>query len=150
MARQDTDWQALARLVGGARWAEDTALATVAGRRAHEDAIEAQIAEWTRQHEADAIEALLQGIGVPAHVVMGTGEIIADRHNAACGQIIRLPHPLMGETVFDAARYGLSETPARYGRTAPTFGRDTAHILGDILGYDAGWIAALDAQGALR
>ena len=64
--------------------------------------------------------------------------------------IIHLPHPLMGETVFDAARYRLTETPARYERPAPWFGRDTAHILGTILGYDQHRIETLAAAGALQ
>ena len=33
------------------------------------DAIDAAIAEWTRDKESDAIEAMLQSVGIPAHIV---------------------------------------------------------------------------------
>ena len=150
VARDDADWQRLARLIGGDALADEPKFADLAGRKLHENELEECIARWTRQFDAQLIEELLQGHDIPAHVVASTEDIIKDSQLLARDHIIRLPHPLMGQTVFDAARYQLSETPARYDRPAPHFGRDTAHVLGTILGYDADRIETLTAAGALQ
>jgi benzylsuccinate CoA-transferase BbsF subunit len=60
-----------------------------------------------------------------------------------------LDHPLMGRAIVEASHYRLSETPAQYLRAAPIYGRDNAHVLSDILGYDDAKIAELAEAGAL-
>lgn len=149
-ARDDAEWARLARLVGGEALAGDPRFATLAARRENEDALEALLSVWTATREAEIIEEALQAEGIPAHVVAMSEDIIADAHLAARGQIVRLPHPIMGETLFDAARYRLSGTPARYPRPAPHSGRDTHYVLRDILGYSEDRIAALDAADVLK
>ena len=55
----------------------------------------------------------------------------------------------MGETLFESARFRLSDTPAQYERAAPTFGRDNEYVLREILGYSYDRIAALRESAAL-
>ena len=147
-ARDDAEWAKLAGLIGGE--ALDPALATLAGRKADEDRVEALVEAWTNGQTATAVETRLQALGVPAHVAAATQDMVADPQLAARGHFVRLPHPLGGESVVDASRYRLSETPARYVRAAPHFGRDSRLVLADMLGYGEDRIAALEAAGALR
>lgn len=149
VARDDAEWRRLAGHVGGAALAVDPRFATLALRKQHEDALEAVLSAWAAGLPAAGIESRLQALGVPAAVVAGTEEFCADPQLQARGHFVRLPHPLMGESVFENSRYGLSATPARFERTAPTFGRDNAWVLGTLLGYDAARIEALAAAGAL-
>lgn len=149
VARDDGEWRRLAGAVGGAVLAADARFVTLEARKANEDALEARLGEWTASREAAAIERELQALGVPAHVVAGSDEFCSDPQLLSRGHFVRLPHPLTGESVFENSRYLLSETPARFERTAPTFGRDNAWVLGTLLGYDAARIEALAAAGAL-
>lgn len=146
-ARTDAEWAALARLIGGE--ALDARFATLAGRKADEAALEALVGAWTAARPGADIETALQAIGVPVHLAVGTEDFMADPQLEARGHFVRLPHPLMGEAVIEASRYRLSETPARYERAAPVYGRDNDQVLADFLGYDSARIAALRADGVL-
>ena len=93
--------------------------------------------------------ANLQALGVPAHIVSSPMDYVSDPQLLARGQFVRLPHPQIGETVFESARYRLSETPARYERCAPHIGRDSEYVLRELLGWLPERIAALKETGAL-
>jgi crotonobetainyl-CoA:carnitine CoA-transferase CaiB-like acyl-CoA transferase len=149
VARDNDEWFALATMLGGARLAEDPRFKTLEGRKANEDALEQIVGAWTRTRDALSIEVQLQAEGVPAYVVASTDEFVTDPQLRAQHHIQRLPHPLGGESVFEAARYHLADTPATYERPAPHFGRDNEYVLGQVLGYDAERIASLVACGAL-
>jgi crotonobetainyl-CoA:carnitine CoA-transferase CaiB-like acyl-CoA transferase len=148
-ARDDDEWRRLASLIGRAALAEDPRFVSLNARKANEDALEAIVAAWAADRDAAEIERTLQAAGVPAHVVADTHDVVADPQLGRLGAIVRLPHPRFGETVFDAARFRMSETPALYERTAPTFGRDNDHVLAVLLDYAQDRIDALKAAGAL-
>lgn len=147
--RDDAEWRRLAGLIGGDTLAADEHFLTLAGRKANEDALEAIVAAWTAARTPHAVEALLQAGGIPAHVAASSADFVNDPHLVARGHLIRLPHPLMGESVVEGPRFILSETPGRPATCAPTFGRDEQHILADLLGYDGARIAALHQAGVL-
>ncbi|GGC57510.1 CaiB/BaiF CoA transferase family protein [Chelatococcus reniformis] len=148
VARTDAEWSRLAALMGGD--ALDAAFATLAGRKDQEQRLEAIVAAWTRRRHAHDVEGALQALGVPAHQASTSADIVADPQLAAREHFVHLPHELGGESIVDASRYRLSETPATYDRAAPHFGRDAGYVLGDLLGYDAGRIEKLNEAGVLR
>jgi crotonobetainyl-CoA:carnitine CoA-transferase CaiB-like acyl-CoA transferase len=150
VARSDAEWLSLANIIGEGQLASDRRFATLAGRKENEDALEQVVADWTATRSAQSIEIQLQAAGVPAYVVASTDEFVADVQLEAQGHIRRLSHPLGGDSVFEAARYDLSETPAQYERSAPHFGRDNDYILGELLSYSAGRITELTNSGALN
>jgi crotonobetainyl-CoA:carnitine CoA-transferase CaiB-like acyl-CoA transferase len=148
VARTDDEWARLARLIGAE--ALHTDFATLAGRKANEDRLEAIVEAWTRGHTAGEVEDELQALGIPAHKASTSVDMVRDPQLQALGHFVRLPHPLGGESVFDASRYRLSETPAEYRRPAPHFGRDARKVLVDLLRYDEDRVADLEAAGVLR
>jgi crotonobetainyl-CoA:carnitine CoA-transferase CaiB-like acyl-CoA transferase len=149
VARDDDDWRRLASTVGGSELAVDARFSTFHARKSNEDALDALIGAWTASRDAHAIESLLQAAGIPAHVAAASEDFVRDEHLQARGHFVRLPHPLMGESVVEASRYQLSETPATFERCAPMFGRDNDYVLGELLGYSAERIADLRDGGAL-
>jgi crotonobetainyl-CoA:carnitine CoA-transferase CaiB-like acyl-CoA transferase len=149
-ARGDDEWRTLAGVIGGSALAADERFATLAERKRHEDELEALVGAWAAKRGACEIEARLQGLGVAAHAVVGSEDFVHDPQLHARGHFVRLPHPLMGESVFESARYRLEDTPAAYVRTAPTFGRDADEVLGHVLGYDDAKVEDLRARGILQ
>jgi crotonobetainyl-CoA:carnitine CoA-transferase CaiB-like acyl-CoA transferase len=147
--RSDAEWQVLANVIGGNDLAQDPRFADLAARKLHEDALEGIVGCWTMARPAADVEDILQSVGIPAHRVADTYDVVADPQLAHRESIVRLPHPNGWESVIDAARFSLSETPAQYRRAAPTFGQDNDHVLRDILNYPQERIDALRDAGAL-
>ena len=148
-ARDDAEWSALATILGVPQLGADPRFRTLDARKANEDELEALLAAWTAKREPHAVERELQAAGVPCHVVASSEEFVADPQLRAQGHLRTMAHPLGGESVFEAARYDLSDTPAAYQRSAPYFGRDNERVLGEFLGYGAERMASLAACGAL-
>jgi crotonobetainyl-CoA:carnitine CoA-transferase CaiB-like acyl-CoA transferase len=144
--RDDADWRTLAQRIG----VDDERFFTAAGRVAHADELDELVATWTAKRSAAEVERLLQSAGVPAHVALASDTALADDQLVARGHFVELEHELYRKTVVQGPRYRLSRTPAVVDRAAPTLGRDTDHVLRDLLGYDDERIAALDEIGALE
>lgn len=149
VARDDAEWTRLAAVMGQPHLAQDPRFATLASRKANEDALETIVADWTQRQHAEDVERDLQAQSIPAHVVASSGQFVSDPQLLARGHFVRLPHPLMGEAVVESARYRLSDTPACYDRCAPSPGRDNDYVLREFLGYSPERIAALRESGAL-
>jgi crotonobetainyl-CoA:carnitine CoA-transferase CaiB-like acyl-CoA transferase len=148
--RSDDEWVRLAGLIGGPNLAADARFASTAARLARTDELDKLLNEWTAQRSASEVEELLQDRGIPAHKVQTSRDFADDPQLQHLGHLVRLEHPLHGETVVEASRFRLSRTPAVTDRCAPTYGRDTHLVLRDILGYDDERIAALTEIGALE
>ena len=146
--RDDSDWARLAPLIGGD--ALDGKWATFEARKRHEGRIDDLVTSWTSSRLSEDLAALLQSVGVPAHVVASSADMVADPHLIAREHFIRLPHERGGVSVIEASRYTLSRTPATYVRTAPSYGRDNSHVLESFLRYDGGRIDRLEAAGAIN
>ena len=148
VASSDAEWARLAELIGGE--ALDGVFSALAGRQAEEDRLEALIEAWTSTRDVSDLERELQALGVAAHRAADSADMVGDPQLVARGHFVSMPHPLGGKCVIEASRFQLSETPARYARPAPHFGRDTREVLQVILGYGEDRVATLNAAGALR
>jgi crotonobetainyl-CoA:carnitine CoA-transferase CaiB-like acyl-CoA transferase len=130
--------------------AADPRFATATARRLHEDALDAEVAAWTRRHAAAVIERRLQAHGVAASAVQDSAALCADPQLRHRGHFLTLRHPELGSTTIEASRVRLSRTPARHPEMAPTYGADTARVLTELLGYDETRVTELVASGVLE
>ncbi|MGH1425370.1 MAG: CoA transferase [Pseudooceanicola sp.] len=147
-ARNDEDWARLAQEIGSPL-ADDAALRTREGRKANEARIDAVISDWCAGQHSTEVEHRLQAIGVPAHIAASADDIYADEQIKVWEHFVKVPRGTGEDSVVEACRWHLSRTPASPQRASPEYGRDNGHVLGEILGYDAARIAALDEAGAL-
>ena len=148
--RDERDWERLCAVMRRPDLATDLRFADLAARKTHEDALDAIVAEWTRDYEGADLERVLLAQGAPAAVLRTTADALRDPQLQHRGHWVTFPDPVHGKRTVEATRFRLSATPARYVRSAPSFGRDTDPILRDILGYDDDRIALLAASGALE
>lgn len=149
-ARNDAEWQSLACLIGGDALAADPRWATLAQRKADEDALEARVGAWCARHTAHDAQQVLQAAGVAAHMAASSRSMIDDPQLRLRGHFVALAHPLMGVSTVEASRYRLSETPGGPERCAPTYGRDNDAVLRGLLGYGDAEIEALEGAGVLN
>jgi crotonobetainyl-CoA:carnitine CoA-transferase CaiB-like acyl-CoA transferase len=128
----DTAWRALATAIGRADLGADPELASVAGRKAREDEIEAAIAAWAANKDPREAALQLQGARVAASAVIPTHELFPDPHLQDCGY-----WALQFRAYIDD--HFTPEAPFRYDgarppvvRPAPTIGEHTEEVLAEL------------------
>ena len=147
--RDNADWSRLCMALGQPGLADDARYADAESRLASADELNALLSEWCAARSAFETERILQAINVPAHAVQNSATCIADLQLQHRGHFVTLDHPVHGQTVVEAAKGYLSETPPSYRSAAPTIGRDNDLVLREILGYDDEQIAQLAIADAL-
>jgi crotonobetainyl-CoA:carnitine CoA-transferase CaiB-like acyl-CoA transferase len=142
-------WEGLTRALEQPQWLEDERFKTPALR--HEN-VEARL-QLTQdvligRSSADWLDRLTRA-DVPCAPVLTRTEVIRHPHVQAMGIVEEVEHPKAGRLrqARNAARF--SKTPASIRRAAPGLGEHTAEVLAE-LGYSAGEIAEMRAQGALN
>ncbi|MER3421182.1 MAG: hypothetical protein C4290_11975 [Chloroflexota bacterium] len=146
----EAQWRALCEVTGHPEWAADPRFATLNERIAHAEALDALLAAWTAPRDAEEIERLLQGAGVPVHRVATSADCFADPQLAHRGHFVTVEHPELGPVPVENSRLRLSRTPARIAWAGPTFGQHNDQVLREILGLSDEEIAHLVTAGALE
>jgi crotonobetainyl-CoA:carnitine CoA-transferase CaiB-like acyl-CoA transferase len=138
--RDDTDWQGFLAVTGLA--ARD--------RFAGEDALDAEIAAWTRTRDKYAVADALQARGVPVEAVQKPVERIdRDPFTAAWGLWPTVHHEAMGEVRVDGIPVHFSETDWRIEHAAPVLGQHNDEVYGGLLGLSARELDDLRADGVI-
>ena len=148
----DGEWRALCEVAKQPAWARDDRFATLAGRLANQDALDALVGQWTRGQDARQLMLALQKAGVPAGVCQTTEE--------RCEHDPQLKHLewLTEVTGTKIGRWPVAEVPVklsgspayaggRIDRGAPCYGEDNEYVYGELLGMTTREIADLAADG---
>jgi crotonobetainyl-CoA:carnitine CoA-transferase CaiB-like acyl-CoA transferase len=142
--RDDTEWQALARVLGQDG---DPRFATAQGRLAHREELDRLLTQWLASCNADETADRLQQAGVCAHVSWNMQDIASDPH-------LREREALTEVSAPDIPKRLAVGAPARFGRTddvgirrlTPTLGQDEDYVFGELLGLDSAQRADLEAR----
>jgi crotonobetainyl-CoA:carnitine CoA-transferase CaiB-like acyl-CoA transferase len=146
----DAEWRRLAEALGRPEWVEDPRLATVQGRKAHEDSLEARVSDWTRQRDRDEVVNALRNADVRVYPVNSMADLFTDPRLQARKTWRPIEHPVQGKIHAAAPPFTLMSTPPRLERPAPSLGGDNDYVLGEILGLSAADIEELARQGILE
>jgi crotonobetainyl-CoA:carnitine CoA-transferase CaiB-like acyl-CoA transferase len=147
--RDDDEWRRLAACMEAPELGSDPRFATLAARKANEDALEALITDWTRTRQDAAVVARLQAARIPAAVAMTNKDLAEDEDLRRSGFHVYREHPEVGRRLHLGIPWQMSDTPCRVQRAAPCLGEHTDDVLRRVLGYDEAKIAALRASGVL-
>lgn len=148
-AADDVQWRALAETIGRPDLAADPALATLAGRRQHEDAIEAAITTWSRGRTADEVMMALQRQGVAAGVVRSPLDLLEDPHLKARGFWQWIDRAYVGRHPQPSPAYRENDQTYRIDHPAPTLGQHNIDVLCGILGLPNDEIVRLSEAGVI-
>jgi crotonobetainyl-CoA:carnitine CoA-transferase CaiB-like acyl-CoA transferase len=143
----DDAWRALAERLG---LAGDGRFATLAGRKEHEDEIEARVSAWTATRTRAEIADELQAIGVEAVPVQDFGDMHDDPQLALRDHFEPHTHAFLGPRLYERNGFRLSDSPGGYDQSGPTLGQDQAWVLHEVLGCTDGEVAALRESGAVE
>jgi crotonobetainyl-CoA:carnitine CoA-transferase CaiB-like acyl-CoA transferase len=142
----DDAWSRCARVLG----IPDASYATVAGRLAARDVLDALVAAWTREREPEEAARLLQEAGVSAMSVTHGEALRDDPHLTARDALPTVTHPDMGPTRHSGNPIRFSRTPITTAGPAPRLGEHTADVLARWLGIDAAEARKLLDDGTCR
>jgi crotonobetainyl-CoA:carnitine CoA-transferase CaiB-like acyl-CoA transferase len=143
----DAQWVALVGVLGNPAWAAEPALARVAGRKANEDAIDAEIARWTAARRHVDVMAALQAAGVPAGAILAPQEEPDDPNFRLSRHFAAIDREVIGPVLYphEAAHY--DGAVMEHLSPSPLFGEHTREILRELAGLSEGEIEALFAEG---
>jgi crotonobetainyl-CoA:carnitine CoA-transferase CaiB-like acyl-CoA transferase len=144
------EWRGLATAIGHAELADDPAYATVEGRRAHHDAIDALIGAWAADRTPDEAAADLQRHGVAAGAVVDERRLVEDPHLRARGFWPEVEHADVGPHAIAGVSWRFSRTPGAVQTAAPVLGQHTDYVLREILGKSDEEIEWLRRAGVLE
>jgi crotonobetainyl-CoA:carnitine CoA-transferase CaiB-like acyl-CoA transferase len=146
----DGQWQALRRALGDPSWSRDHSFDTRPGRRAGHDAIDRNLARWTRTRRRSELVAELRALGIPASEVADPSRLIQTnpqlRHR---GYFERPDHPVVGALPLPSLPFRLSGIDRWLRTAAPTVGRDNETVLCGALGLSTSELRQLEADGVI-
>ncbi len=147
--RHDDDWAAAAKAIGEP-WTADPAFATLSGRLAEQDRLDALVAGWTAGRTRQDAVAALRPNGVPVAPVAEQRERIDDDPDTVgWGLWPTVPHTLHGPVKVDGIPAHLSATDWHLRRGGPMLGEDNHAVLGGLLGLSTGEIDQLHDDGVI-
>ncbi len=149
----DTQFAALAAVLGCPGLAADSRFATLDARRAHHDELDTLIDAATRGREAAELAGALLAAGVEAAAVATPRDVWADPQLRHRGFFQPVPPPSsapeIGPRPHLRPAWRMSATPAQTRRRAPEFGQHTREVLAEYLGIDAGEVDELEQAGVV-
>jgi len=145
----DAHWQSLRKAIGDPAWAASTDLDTAAGRRAHHDEIDAELAAWCAERTDEEVVETLWPAGVPVAPVRQPHRQGDLPPLIARGFFETVHHPVLPPARYSTLPARFSAGPARWHRApAPLLGEHTAEILTG-LGVSRAELSELEAAGVI-
>jgi crotonobetainyl-CoA:carnitine CoA-transferase CaiB-like acyl-CoA transferase len=130
----DTEWQRLCDALGAASLGGDPRYATVDGRRAHVEALDADLAALSRNLDAEELAHRLRAAGVPAAKSATAIDVIGDQQLWDRELYRFVSDHREGQRPVLGPSWRMARNPARIARGAPDLGEDTDYVLDEILG----------------
>ena len=151
-ANSQPTWRRLVALMQQPELLTDPRFETIQARGKPENmkAIDAIVADWTRQHDGAPLEERLREGEVPCTRVYTIADIYSDPHFAARNMLVQVPHPTLGHTTQTGVVPRFSATPGHIRHTGPALGADSHTVLAHTLGLSDERIAELTACGAVH
>jgi formyl-CoA transferase len=126
-------WKPFLGVIGRPELADDPRYATPEARWENRDAMNAIVAEWTRQRSKHEVMKLLGDAGVPCGATLDTGEVLTDPHLRAREMIVDVEYPTRGTYQTVGSPIKLSDSPVTVQRP-PLLGEHTEALLGELCG----------------
>ena len=146
----DQEWQAFCKVIGDPQWSKAPRFSTFTLRKENEDELDRLIGEFTMNCSAEQLMALMQAAGVPAGLMLTSGEGIVNHPQAKHREAFHwLNHKEIGSMLYTSPSYQLSKTPADIWKAAPCLGEDNQYVYQEILGYSDDEVADLLVEGVI-
>jgi len=92
----DEEWQALCRVMGNSKLADDLRFKSFLSRKENEKELDAIIGKWTENYLTKEVMLLLQNAGVPAGIVSSSQDLFEDPQIRHRNHYVRMAHKEIG------------------------------------------------------
>ena len=140
-------WARLAAALGLEALVDDARFDTGNARQGNRDELNRLIEDVTRTRSSAGWVEALEAAGVPCGPVYSMDQVFADPQVRHLGMAPKVRHPKLGEVALVGQAIKLGRTPAELRTATAELGQHTEDVLQE-LGYSAGEIAAMRAEGA--
>jgi crotonobetainyl-CoA:carnitine CoA-transferase CaiB-like acyl-CoA transferase len=127
------EWHRLCEVLDATAMAADPRYGTTNERHRHAEALDADVAQLTRRHDAEQLAHRLRTAGVPASKSATAGEVIGDQRLWDRELYCFVSDHREGQRPVLGPSWRMARTPARIARGAPDLGEDTDYVLDEIL-----------------
>jgi crotonobetainyl-CoA:carnitine CoA-transferase CaiB-like acyl-CoA transferase len=134
------------RLVGRDDVVEEPWFATGSGRVEHADELDAAVAAWIAERDADEVIEAFQKADAALAPIYDAADVLADPQYQALGSIVEVPDPELGSLKMQNVMFRLSQTPGQIRWAGRPLGADTDEVLSG-LGVDEDGLTQLRAEG---
>lgn len=128
-ALADNVYRRLVNAMGMPQLGSDPRFAEQNIRSAHEEDIDEIIGNWTRAHDLEEIERVLDAAGVPASRIFTMEDIFRDSHYRQRDMLLSVPDDDLGNVTLAGVVPKLSATPGSVAWSGHRTGQDTRPIL---------------------
>jgi crotonobetainyl-CoA:carnitine CoA-transferase CaiB-like acyl-CoA transferase len=142
-------WKKFCPAIGCPELTDDPRYRTIPDRARNRESLIARLQQVFLTRTYDEWEALLLANDIPVGAINNLAQVIEHPQVKARGTLIEVDHPRAGKVRMVRSPVRLSKTPEVPITPAPTLGQHTVEVLHDLLGLNAGEIAALKAAGVL-
>jgi crotonobetainyl-CoA:carnitine CoA-transferase CaiB-like acyl-CoA transferase len=136
-------------LVGRPDFIAEPWFASGAGRVEHTDELDAAVATWIAERDADEVVAAFSAAQAAVATVNDVSDIAEDPQYAALNTFVDVPDEELGSVTMQNVLFRLSETPGEIRWAGPSIGRHTDEVLTE-LGYAPEAIGELRERGVVR
>jgi len=140
----DAAWRALADLAG----MDHRIGATLEARRQAASAIDTEIGRWTGHQDKHLVAERLTAAGIAAEAVNDGRDVFTDPELIESGHFVTVDHSVMGVCDMPAPPARFAAAEVKVG-PPPRLGEHNHRVFVEMLGMEAGEVAALEAEGAL-
>jgi crotonobetainyl-CoA:carnitine CoA-transferase CaiB-like acyl-CoA transferase len=138
----DEQWRSLLKVLGAPEWADG-----IDDRVAAHDAIDAELANWFADRDADEVAGLLSAAGVPAEAVLPAVHIVDNPQIRHRGLYEDEDHPVTGTHPIPGLPFRFTHVDRWARRPSPTIGEHNDEVLGEVASPDE--LEALRAKGVI-
>lgn len=146
-ANSDPLFQKLATLMGRPEMAEDARYRGNQARCAHVAELDAEIGAWTAQHDAGALERMLEAANIPATRAYTAADCAADEQFRHRGMVREVEDATLGPMLHPGIVPLLPDDPGAIRWAGPPVGAHNDEVFGGLLGLSANEIAAMRQEG---
>ncbi len=148
-ASNDSIFGRLLAAMGREDLAEDAEVGDLMWRRNHEDEVDALVAEWTVEHDIDALARILRDHAVPSAPIFTIEDVFADPHVQARDMLVETPDAEVGPLTLGGIVPKMTKTPGELRWTGRACGADTRDVLRSDLGMSDDDIDRLQSESVI-